>query len=313
MMMLSRVAQRVYWAARYLERVSGSARLISSYENMLFDLPADVGLNWYNLIIINDLEEAYNDHYSNRTERNVVKFLLADEDNPSSLVNSLHCVRENVRTARDVVPEEAWEMICELTIFVQEHLEQGINRRSRHEFLESVIKGCLQINGLLFSSMPQDAAWEFLHIGRNIERADMTSRYLEAGLTAILALEDNDNAVNIQQFIWGSVLRSLGATQYYLRTTRTPVKGEEVVPYLLTDPYFPKSIAQCMGATVAACKKLPHSTSAVRKLKKIERKLAAEIDYSELGLPLLEHINQLQILLSGTHFIISDAWFTVES
>ncbi|NHO67754.1 alpha-E domain-containing protein [Aestuariicella hydrocarbonica] len=307
--MLSRVAERVYWSGRYLERVANTARLVSIYETLLLDLPKTVKLSWYNLIIINDLEEAYNERYSVRSERNVVKFLLGDEDNSSSLINSLTAVRENVRTTRDVVPEEAWEMICELTLYVQDNLELGINRRSRHEFLEDVIKGCLQINGLLFGTMPHVASWEFFSIGYNFERADMTIRYLEAGLTAILQLEDDDHAVNSQQVIWGNVLRSLNATQYYLRTTRSPVKGQEVLPYLINDPHFPRSIAHCIQSIISSCGTLPQSEPIIKHLKKISKKLDEQVDFSDAGEELLESLNQLQILLTSCHFIISDIWF----
>ena len=307
--MLSRVAERMYWSARYLERIHSTARLVSIYESLLFDLPRSVQLSWYNLIIINDLEEEFNLRYSNRTERNVVKFLLADEDNPTSLVNSIKFARENVRTTRDVVPEEAWELICELSIFVNENVEQGINRKSRYEFLENITKGCLQINGLIYSAMPHDAAWEFLHLGRSLERADMTSRHLEAGLTAILELADDEHAINSQQVIWGSVLRALNATQYYLRETRTPVKGEEVLPYLLNDIKFPKSVNHCLLSIISSCTKLPHSEGVVKKLTSIEKKLASEINYDDLGPALLDHITQLQILLHSIHSLISENWF----
>lgn len=311
--MLSRVAERIYWSARYLERISSTAQLVSIHEALLYDLPRNVQLSWYNLIIINDLETEFDEHYSNKNERNVVKFLLADSDNPSSLINSIRAARENVRTSRDVVPEEAWELICELSIYVHDNIDQGINRKSRYEFLDYITKGCLQISGLLYSSMPHDSAWEFLQIGRSIERADMTIRYLEAGLTAILELADDEHAVNSQQVIWGSVLRSLNATQYYLRTTRTPVKGEAVLPYLLDDAYFPKSVHHCLQAIITSCGKLPHSEHLIKELTSIEKKLSSEIDYQKLGDGLLEHINQLQILVTSIHFMVNDTWFKTDA
>lgn len=309
MAMLSRVAERMYWFARYLERVASTARLVNIYQSLLFDLPPSVKLSWYNLIIINDQEEAFAHRYSMTSEQNVVRFLLGDADNTSSLLNSLKMVRENVRTTRDVVPEEAWEMICELSLFAQDHIQQGITRRSRHEFLEDVVKGCLQITGLLHSCMPDEESMDFFRIGTHLERADMTSRYLEAGLTAILELEDDDNAVNSQQIIWGSVLRSLNATQYYLRTTRTPVKGAEVMPYLLKDPYFPRSVTHSIRAMTNACENLPRSADVVKALKTIDTKLQQDNDFVNPDEALLEHLDQLQILLSGVHFIVSETWF----
>ena len=81
--MLSKVAERVYWTARYLERIESTARLISIYDKLLFDLPRSVHLSWYNLITINSLDEAFTERYGVRDERNVVKFLIGDESNSS--------------------------------------------------------------------------------------------------------------------------------------------------------------------------------------------------------------------------------------
>lgn len=310
MTMLSRVAERVYWASRYLERVSCTARLISIHQALLFDLPTNIKLSWYNLIIINDQEEAFDELYTQANEQNVVKFLLGDEENSSSLMSSLNAVRENVRTTRDVVPEEAWEMICELCLYVKGHIQQGINRRTRHDFLETVSKGCLQINGLLESCMPHNDAWDFFRIGCHLERSDMTTRYLEAGLTAIMQLEEDEQAINSQQIIWGSVLRSLNATQYYLRTARAPVKGQEVLPYLLTDPQFPKSIIFCLSAMINAASKLPREEEIVKELRNILHRVHTNVDYDNPGNPMLEHLNQLQILLTAVHFKIGETWFS---
>ena len=48
--MLSRVANRIYWAARYLERAENTARLVSVYDQLLLDLPGEAKLGWNVLI-----------------------------------------------------------------------------------------------------------------------------------------------------------------------------------------------------------------------------------------------------------------------
>jgi uncharacterized alpha-E superfamily protein len=182
--MLSRVAERTYWAARYLERIENTVRLIGVYDKLMFDLPKNVGIGWYNLITINSAEEAFNERYKIHDERNVVKFLLGDDTNPSSVTASLKFARENLRTSRDVVPAESWEMINELHLFVVENLQKGVNRSQRFNFLDGVIKSCQQIQGLMVGTMPRDVVWYFMKLGRNIERADMTTRLVDAGVRA---------------------------------------------------------------------------------------------------------------------------------
>ena len=114
--MLSKVAERVYWTARYLQRVENTARFICIYDTLLFDLPRHVKLSWYNLIIINSLEDDFVQRYAVADERNIVKFMVGEETNPASIVSSISYLRENVRTTRDVVLEETWELVNELSL-----------------------------------------------------------------------------------------------------------------------------------------------------------------------------------------------------
>lgn len=307
--MLSKVAERVYWTARYLERVESTARLISIYDQLLFDLPRSVKLGWYNLITINELEQDFNAHYSVRDERNVVKFLLGDESNPASVVSSLRMIRENVRTTRDVVLEDTWELINELSMYVQDNLQQGINRSKRHDFLENIIKGCQQILGLLYGNMPHDAAWDFLRLGRNLERADMTTRNLDAGIATIIEMQEEQSAVNSRQIIWGNVLRSLNADQSYRRSTRMSVNGEAVVQYLMENRELPRSIAHCLNALTDSCSALPRSKSVVAQLNDIQQTIFADSDYSILDSSFRDYLNRLQIHLAGIHQLISETWF----
>lgn len=309
MTMLSKVAERVYWTARYLERVENTARLIQVYDNLLFDLPRNVDLSWYNLITLNSQQIDFEDRYKVHEERNVIKFLVGDESNPSSIVSSLALIRENVRTTRDVVPEETWELTNELSLYVQENLQQGINRSKRHQFLDGVVKGCQQILGLLYGTMPHDAAWYFLRLGRNLERADMTTRIVDAGVAAVLSLEEDDTVVNSRQIIWGNVLRSAGADQSYRRTVRTSVKGEAVLNYLLEDPEFPRSIHHCLAAIADSASKLPRSRPVVTSLQELQATVFEDVNYDELGMPLRDYLNELQLKLATIHSIIANRWF----
>lgn len=308
--MLSKVAERVYWTARYLERIESTARLISIYDKLLFDLPRSVQLSWYNLITINSLDEAFSERYEVRDERNVVKFLIGDESNYSSIVSSLKAVRENVRTTRDVIPADVWYMINELSMFVNENIMQGINRSKRYDFLNEVIHGCQTILGTLYSDMPRDAAWEFLRIGRNLERADMTTRNIDAAVSAVIEAQSMDEAVNSHQIIWLNLLCSLNADHSYRRTLREAVKGRDVVDYLMVNKALPKSVSYCLSSMANAGRKLPNAKEVRDEIAAI--KLEYIVDYSaeDLGVGLRNYLNELQIRIIGMHQKISATWFT---
>lgn len=308
--MLSKVAERVYWIARYMERVESTARLVSIYDSLLFDLPRSVDIDWYNLIVINSLESEFDQRYSVKDERNVVKFLLGDATNPASVFSSLKSVRENVRTTRDVVLEATWELTNELSMFVEENINQGINRRQRHDFLDHIIKGCQQILGMLYGSMPHDAPWLFLCLGRNLERADMTTRIFDAGATAYMALSDDDGAINSRQIILGNVLRSLCADQAYRRIMRSTIKPAPVVEFLLNNPHFPRSITYCHHSLIADSTNLPSSEKVLKKLNGIQKDLKKDTHpFTELNGELSQYLNQLQIYHGEIHHVICDTWF----
>lgn len=307
--MLSRVAERVYWAARYLERIENTVRLVGVYDKLMFDLPRTVGIGWYNLITINSADEAFSERYKVQDERNVVKFLLGDENNPCSVVASLKYARENLRTSRDVVPAESWEMINELNLFVTENLQQGINRSQRFNFLDGVIKSCQQIQGLLIGTMSRDFVWYFMKLGRNIERADMTTRILDAGVRAQLQIEDDSDAINSHQIIWGNVLRSLDADQCYRRSVRASVKSRLVAQYIIEDEYFPRTITHCISAMNESLERLPNNDDVIKKFAKIQKNLTKSVDYDDLGIPMKDFLNEMQLDIASVHTHIANNWF----
>ena len=184
--MLSRVAQNVYWMARQIERAEDTARLINVNGNLLLDLPRNTTFGWLPLIFIVGAEKLFfeKDPHRLADENNVVRFLIGDRDNPGSIISSLAAARENLRTTRDTVPPEAWEQINALYIYARDHVP---TRRGRFEFLRRVIQGAQQINGLLAGAMSRTAAYDFVRLGRYLERADMTTRILDVRSANLLA------------------------------------------------------------------------------------------------------------------------------
>lgn len=309
--MLSKLAEKLYWTARYLERIESTARLVSVYDSLLFDLPREAGISWYNLIALNSAEELFGERYKNRDERNVLKFLLADDSNPFSMLSALWMLRENVRTSRDVLPQESWELVNELYLFAKENIKQGINRSGRHRFLEQMVKGCQQINGLMLGTMSRDAPWQFLRIGRNLERADMATRLLDAGAAALLPGEV-DSELNLNQVVWGHVLRSSSADLSYRRTVRSAVQDRDVASFLLEDPHFPRSLQYCLSEIRNSAERLPNGEAVVTCLDDTQEG-SYDLDKPEaMGVAFREYLNQQQLDLGALHFSVVQSWFSLD-
>ncbi len=306
--MLSRVAERIYWMARYLERAENTARLVTVYDTLLYDLPRDEHISWHNLIDINGAHETFHEYYSGNTERNVVQFLLADERNFSSLISSVKMIRENIRTSRDVVPQETWEIVNELYIYVRNNIKKGITRSGRHAFLGHVIESCQKISGLLFGNMSRNSEWHFVNLGRYLERADMTTRMLDIG-TAIMLQPSAANSIGLGRVVWSKVLRSQGAYLDYRRTVRTSIKSSYVANYMLSDPAFPRSYMWCVSAIKEAVSQLPRYERLLPVIESLETLTFTAKTASDLNMDFRNYLNDLQIKLMTLDASVAETWF----
>ena len=306
--MLSRVAERIYWGARYLERVENIARLVSVYDSLLFDLTKEVDISWYNLIRINSSVDNFSERYKVKNEHNVVKFLLADDSNPGSLLSSLKQVKENIRTTRDVVPQDTWELINELDLYARNNIKQGINRTNRHKFLNAIIQHCQVITGLFEGAMSRDATWQFVVLGRNIERADMTTRILDAG-ASIMLQPNAEQQANLHQVVWGNVLRSVSGYMNYRRSVRTAVKSTKVTQFLLEDLHFPRTLGFCIKQMTTAVSKLPRSAEVLREIENVKQLRYPLESGEQLDEAFRDYLNDLQISVSKLHNHFSANWF----
>ena len=306
--MLSRVAERLYWSARYLERVENTARLVSVYDDLLYDLPRDIAISWYNLIEINSGVELFEQCYKTKDERNVLKFLLADDSNPGSLLSSLKMVRENIRTTRDVVPGEMWELINELDLYAKKHIKQGIDRSERHTYLNTIIEGSQKIIGLLSGSMDRGAGWSFLNIGRYLERADMNTRILDAA-NSLLMQSREEESVKLGQVIWSKVLKSQSAYLSFRRTMRCSIKGAKATTFLLTDPHFPRSQRFCLEQIKLAASSLPRSDGIAEQVDALLNNTHGVEKSDDLNQEFSRYLNDIQLRIITLHHQIKDNWF----
>ncbi|MEQ9208563.1 MAG: alpha-E domain-containing protein [Pseudomonadales bacterium] len=305
--MLSSVAERLYWMARYLERVEDTARLTYAYTQFILDTPRGSEPGWRSLIDIIDGHVNFERRYKNYNERNVCKFLIADMDNMSSIRYSVRAARENVRTTRDVLPEECWELVNELYIYVTSNAEKVKARQSRLDFLDYVLALSAQINGVIGSSLSHDHAYRFMRMGRNLERADMTSRVVDV---AVMTEMDGNLGEEASTWIWGHLLKSLSAVTAYRRKVGPLVDANDVVNFVFNDPNFPRSISYCLSVVRKDSRALRNHTQVEKLLLSMSRKLG-RFDASKMSAQKLHrYIDVFQEQLIKLNLLVYQSWFS---
>ena len=308
--MLSRVAERMYWFGRYAERAENTARLINVNTNLVLDLNG-VDYIWQGLLEITGCNEDFHKKYSKADERNVIKFLLDSET--CSVRNSVRLARENVRTSREIMPNEAWLKINKLNLYLGNNLDAGVKRAGRQAFLQAVIDQCHELTGYLAGSMSNDVPYYFIKMGRNLERADMTTRIIDVGCLNLLA-SDHPEITEHADILWMNVLKSLTGYQMYRQYVRDRVNGEDVVDFLTSNSNFPRSVEHCLSELVRCFERLPAPDQPLRQVNHTRRQITTRDIPSllkEEGLH--DFIDEIQLDLATLHDQIRLAWFGHEA
>ena len=313
-MLLSRVADDVYWSGRYLERTEATARMLRVHTELFLDLPKSAGVGWSPLLAITGSAESFREQYGETdtvapTEDAIVRFLTADPVNPASIISSLRAARTNFRVTRAVFPAASWEELNKLYHFVIESLSLAVDRRTRMAWLERVIRDCQVLRGVLGSTMSHDEAYSFLEIGRAIECADMTTRVLDVQAGVLLAEAKATVTPAYSDITWASVLKSLSAHQMFRRTVRNGISGPGALRFLLRDPQFPKSVEHSLTRISRALLELPRYEHAMSGCAHVQQLLenAAVGDLASTGLH--DFVDDLQIGIARLHDALTSTYF----
>jgi uncharacterized alpha-E superfamily protein len=306
--MLSRVASNLYWLARYLERAENTARLINVNSHLLLDLPSKVKLGWEPIVDILSFRDKFYETYLDVDEKSVINFMVVDKNNPGAILTSLKSARENARTIKEIIPREAWEQINALYLFVTENQKDAFTRRSRYAYLNKIILANQTITGLLAGTMSHDEAYAFVRLGRNLERADMSTRIIDVRSATLLSEIESELPAfsNIQ---WMGVLKSMTAYQMYRREVRVRINREDVLTFLLTNPRFPRSLVHAIEQIERAVTELPNSKDTVDKTSRVKSYLLNAKPATLKQQKLHEFIDDMQLGLIDIDKQIEDSYF----
>ena len=304
--MLSRVAERMYWFGRYVERAENTARLINANTSLVMDLPRMKHI-WGSLISITGYEVPFAHRFSVNDERNVIKFLL--EDPACSIRSSVMMARENARTSREMMPNEAWEKVNELHLYLAKNIEKGLKRDGRHAFIQDILDRCHELTGYLVGSMSNNDAYNFIKIGRNLERADMTTRILDVGCLNLVNPE-HPEILEHENILWMNVLQSLTGYQMYRQHVQDRVNGEDVADFLIKDTRFPRAVLHCLKEVQRCFDILPNPDQPLRDVTHAQRMINNHDVITLLNEGgLHEYIDEIQMDLADIHNQVSNTWF----
>ena len=168
-MLLSRVAESVYWAGRYIERANSTARLVHVHTELFLDLPKAAGVGWAPLLAVTGSGDVFSPRHTRTNEEKVVNFLAAGAEHQGSVVASIAQAHANLRVTQAVVPSEAWAVLDQLHLWATKTRHEAVDRRTRLAWTARLISQCQLFSGVLEGTMSHDDTYAFLQIGRGLE------------------------------------------------------------------------------------------------------------------------------------------------
>jgi uncharacterized alpha-E superfamily protein len=242
--LLSRVADSVYWMARYIERADNVARFIDVNHNLTLDLPQGYHDQWQPIVDTTGDHDVFLERYHQATRESVIQFLAFDPENPSSIYSCVLAARENARSVRETISSEMWEQINTLYLLITSESRRA-NPSSLPDFCRNVRMACHLFQGITEVTMSHNEPWHFIRLGSTLERADKTTRLLDVKYFILLP-SVADVGTPFDDIQWTAVLKSVSGFEMY-RKRFGRISPDRIVEFLLLDGEFPRALRYYIG------------------------------------------------------------------
>jgi uncharacterized alpha-E superfamily protein len=168
--MLSRVADNLFWMARYLERAEGMARALDVAFQLEMDLAGLVAdgepAPWQSLLIV--LQQTVPLPPAGRSPReHATVWLASDLANPNSIIAKVNRACNNARGIRGRISSEMWRALNHIYCRLRDPELVAAAMTSPHGFFMEAQAGCQQFQGVCDATLPHDEGWQDL--GEQVE------------------------------------------------------------------------------------------------------------------------------------------------
>jgi uncharacterized alpha-E superfamily protein len=167
--MLSRVADSLYWMARYLERAEHTARILAvKLEAILDQTPEDAAQSW--LRVSGALAWPMTP-LADSQRAGLARTFTLDRAHPSSIVTSIRLARDNARQVREMISTEMWAQLNRLYLRVNAATFEHDWNRQQVAVLRSLCDEMLLFAGITDSTMRHGEGWHFIQLATSSARS----------------------------------------------------------------------------------------------------------------------------------------------
>jgi uncharacterized alpha-E superfamily protein len=239
--MLSRVADSVFWMARYMERTNGMLRILRT--NYISSQDEVKDFSWKTLLRnYSDATPEEIKDIGNQSVK-VLEHLLLDKNNGASVFNNITRARENARAVQDHITKEVWQCLNDYYHLIRDKkIHSQVKQGDPVTALDSLIYHGMLYHGTVDITMARGEGFNYLNIGKFLERAVLSTDMLNIKLTELNY--DIEHKVEVTALRY--LLYSLSGYELYLKTHRGNFQADYVLEQVIHNENFPHSIAYCL-------------------------------------------------------------------
>ncbi len=228
----SRAAANLFWAARYVERAEATLRLIRALINRVGDSDEATRLVVIEICALLEAWNAVPADLPNLKPVLVASAALQHRDLDGALPYLVGAAQSAASAIRDRFSPDAWRALTDLNELIDASIDQPPTEIAIFEETNQALRIIASFSGLAQENMSQLAGWRFLELGRRIERAIATCRFvrqfaflaeLAGALDVLLELADSQITYRLR---------------YVMVAARAPV-----IDLLVLDPNNPRAVA----------------------------------------------------------------------
>lgn len=239
--MLSRVADSIFWMARYMERTNGMLRMLRT--NYVASQSEEDPFSWKSVLQTYGGKRPEEIEQIEYSSQKVLEYLLLDKAHVGSVFNIITLARENARSIQDNITKEVWQCLNEYFLMIKDiQIEQHIKHGDPITALDYLIRQGMVYHGTVDTTMARGEGFNFLNIGKFLERAILSADMINIKL--------NEINYNIQLPFeapqWRYLLYSLSGYELYHKTNRGHIQPDMVLQQIVYNTSFPHSVLYCL-------------------------------------------------------------------
>lgn len=284
-MLLSRVANSLYWFGRYLERAENANRhliVASEFAVELEGINEEIAVReWESLV--NSMPSAVQPSVSDRpgAALQYMTCFLLDRDNPFSVISSLAKARENARSVSETTTFEVTYNLNECYRRLTEiRPGQMTDLGVALEVASNTHNSILTTLGAVEHTLTRGQGWNYMKLGEAMERTQRTLFVLKTRLPSLARWADQAD-MPLGFASWSSLLRSLASQENFRQEHGPRFVPDLVTRFMLFSPAAPRAVNCGVRRMVGYVRGMPDAGPGIAESRRRLGKLASQLEFDQ--------------------------------